>query len=299
MKFIIDAVFYQPIYNLLILLIWLMPNNSAGLAIVVVTVLIRLALMPSAIKQAKSQLHMQELTPKINKIKKEITDSTEQSKAIMALYKDEGVSPFGACLPLLIQLPIMIALYSAMRHGLNTGGYAMLYHFIPRPDLINVNFIGFNLTKPDPWVLPILAAGLQIYLSYLMMPKIKKEDQDPKDFSQAMSKQMIFLPAIMTLFFGRTLPSALVIYWIITTLFSIVQQLYVLKKYSGKLSTFSKASKELIKEIEAPLKEKSALVKEIEAPKKKQGFVDKIMANRQNKSEKKAGVNVTVRTKKK
>lgn len=288
MKFLIDAIFYQPIYNLLILLAWMMPGNSIGWAIIIITVILRLALLPSSLKQARSQMHMQELQPRINKIKKEITDTAEQSKAIMALYKEEGVSPFGACLPLLIQLPFMIALYSAMRHGLNTSGYDMLYPFIPRPETLGTNFLGFNLIVADPWILPIIAAGLQMLLSYLMMPKIKKEDIDPKDFSQAMGKQMIFLPAIMTLFIGRTLPAALAIYWIVTTLFGLIQQIYIIRTMKKRNVTGL---------VDRPVKIEPS-VKKIEAPTKK-GVVEKIMENRMAKKEKKAGVSVTIREKKK
>jgi len=295
MKEFFTTILYVPFYNLLILTVWLIPGHYVGVAIILLTLLVRVALLPSSLKAARFQVKNNELQPKINKIKSEIKDSQEQTKAIMALYKEEGHSPLGSCLPLFIQMPILIVLYSVFRHGLSVDGFTALYPFIPRPDTINTAFLGFDLTKADPWILPIAAAAFQLLLSYMMLPKkvkgvVEEKSNDPMAM---MNKQMLFLPAIITIFFGRTMPAALVIYWIATTVFSIGQQWYVNKEI--KVPQPGAASSSDKKTMPSDTE-----VKMIEEPKpKKKDMLTNIMNKRLDRQERKAGVNVTVRTKKK
>lgn len=289
-------VLYNPLYNLLIFLAWLVPGHSIGWAIIILTIIMRLLLWSNSMKTARAQVKMQAIQPEINRLRKEIKDQQEQGRALMALYKKEGVSPFGACLPLLIQMPIIIVLYQVFRAGINQSNFSLLYDFVPHPDKINPFFLGFDLAKPDLWVLPILAGITQFMLSYLMQPKvaagtktkfenIKNGDFDPM---QMANKQMVYFFPLITVFFARSLPSALSIYWIVTTLFGIIQQLYVNKHI--RKEKFVEASleeaKEAVDEIE----------KEIEAPKKKD-YLSKMMEKRLNKQEKKTGVEITIRKK--
>lgn len=294
MKAFIATVLYTPFYNILMLMVWLTPGHYVGVAIVFLTVLVRVVLLPSSLKAARFQVKNNELQPKINKIKAEIKDSQEQTKAIMALYKEEGHSPLGSCLPLLIQMPILIVLYSVFRHGLTVDGFSALYSFIPRPETINTAFLGFDLTKNDHWILPIIAAGFQLLLSYMMLPKKAKGvvEEKSNDPMAMMSKQMLFLPAIITVFFGRTMPAALVIYWIVTTVFSIGQQWYVNKEIKSQKSKVESQGKSVLRIPQIPE------TPQIEPPKKKD-MLTNIMNRRLDKQERKAGVSVTVRTKKK
>ena len=310
---------YQPLYNVLMFLVWLIPGHYVGLAIIVLTVLIRVALLPSSLKAARFQVKNAELQPKVNKIRREIKDQQEQTKAIMALYKEEGHSPFGSCLPLLIQMPILIVMYQVFRGGLNTDGLTALYSFMPRPEMLNTDFLGFDLTVADPWILPILAGLLQFGLSWMMKPKVDpNQPVDNKDPMAMMSKQMLFLPSVITIFFGRTMPAALVLYWIVTTLFGIGQQWYVNKeiKTEGPSSKDSKSSKGQVasskEEVERGKDPKSskgqgtsskAQVASSKAENpvapKKDDFMTRMLNRRLDKQEKKANVNVQVRTKKK
>jgi len=264
-----------------------------GFAIVVLTIVIRLILLPQSLKAAKLQVKNFELQPKISKIRSEIKDQREQSQAMMNLYKEEGVSPFGSCLPLLIQLPLLIVLYSVFRNGLAAINLKDLYSFVPHAFSINNSFFGLDLTKTDPWILPIIAGVSQLVLSLMMMPPQPKTAGEKADPTAMMSRQMTYFLPIMTIFIGRSMPAALVIYWIVTTLFSLVQQWYVnqiiasekLKIKSGALSApvVSATPKSPVKP---------------DAPKKKEDMLMRMMNKRLDKKEKKAGVNVTVRTKK-
>lgn len=285
------TILYQPLYNLLIGLSLILPFHSMGLSIIIVTIVVRLILLPTSIKAARLQIKSMQLQPKINKIRSEVKNKHEQSQALMALYKEEGFSPFGSCLPLLIQFLILIVLFQVFKNGLETSGFSMLYSFIPRPESINLNFLGFTLTKPDVWVLPIIAAVLQIGLSYLMMMLQPKADKNSKDPMAMMNKQMLYLPAVMTLIIGRSMPSALLLYWIATTVFGIFQQLYINKQIKVEMA--------LIKPVKT--EEKKAEIVANSEPKnsEKSSTLTKIINKRLDKAEKKTGVNVTVRTKKK
>jgi len=300
MKQFFFTILYQPFYNLLIFIAWLIPGHSVGWAIIALTVIIRLALLPSSVKTAYFQVKNMELQPKVNKIKAEIKDSVEQNKAIMELYKQEGHSPFGSCLPTLIQLPILIVLFSVFKSGLNLTGYKDLYGFTMRPETVNTMFAGFDITQPDPWVLPIVAGVLQMFLSLMTMPKkdkneVKSTEPDPMAM---MSKQMIFFAPLITVFFGRTMPAALVIYWIVTTIFSIGQQYYVNNKVKQQKLTGKPLIIEPVKTTKVIQAKSVEKVEAKPAPATKKTMMEQVMAKRLDNQEKKAGVNVTVRTKK-
>jgi len=286
----INAVLYQPLFNLLIFLTNILPGHSLGLAIIVITILIRIIMLPSSLKAAHAQVKSTLLQPKISKIRKEIKDQKEQSQALMALYKEEGFSPFGSCLPLIIQFIILIALYNVFRTGLSGSDYSALYSFVQRPEALGTQFLGYNLNTPDPWVLPIIAAVLQVFLSWLMVPKVKVTPETQKDPLTMMNKQMIFLPAIITVYFGHTVPSALVFYWITMTIFSIAQQLYV-NKSIRKGKTIEAVPVD-VSELLPQKKEKAEVVEN------KGSKISQIMNKRLDKQEKKADVTVTIRKKK-
>lgn len=298
MKQFFFTILYQPLYNFLIFIAWLIPGHSIALAIIILTIIIRVILLPTSIKAAKLQVKNLELQPKISKIKSEIKDQKEQSQAMMELYKNEGVSPFGSCLPLLIQLPILIVLYQVFRSGLSANNFSHLYSFVPRPETLNTLFLGLDLNKPDPWLLPIIAGLLQAALSMMTMPPKPKTDENKADPMMMMSRQMIFLLPITTVLFGRAMPSALVIYWIVTTAFSVVQQWYVnkmLKEEKAKLAESGQSMPVISTKEEKTLITDNAPSKED----KKKNFMFNVMNKRLEKQEKKSGVSVTVRTKKK
>lgn len=237
-----NIILYQPLYNLLMLLVAITPGHMVGWAIIIITIIIRLALLPLTIHTARVQVKTRLLQPKIDKLrKKHKEDKTLQSQALMALYKEEGVSPFSSCLPMIVQLVVLIILYQVFRNGLTTAHLNTMYSFMPKPDSINTSFYGINLGGKDLWVLPILAGLTQIWLSKVtFMPS-----SNPDDPMAAATKQMIYIFPIMTFIFARSMPAALPLYWIITNIFSIAQQQYVLKKYGLVPSAIQKEAKEI------------------------------------------------------
>lgn len=235
---------YQPLYNILIFLY----NNFAfydfGIAIIIITLLLKVVLMPLSKKQIESQKKMQELQPKIKELQNKYKDNKEkQSQELMKFYKENKTNPFGGCLPMIAQLIFLIAIYRIF-FNISSGGLRVedniLYSFVANPGQINNMFIGLiDLAKPSI-VLAILAAVGQFYQTKMLMVKQNtnpKKDSKAPDFSQMMNKQMLYLGPLLTLFIGIKFPAGLALYWLVSTLFAIGQQMYMedrfelLKKY--------------------------------------------------------------------
>jgi len=199
--------------------------------VIVLTILIRIVLYPLMVKSLKSQKVLSELQPKMKEIQeKHKNDKEMQTKEMMALYQKEKINPFGGCLPMLIQLPILVALYQVFWRGLGPGTMHHLYSFVPNPGTIDPSFLGIiNLTQPNV-VLAILSGIIQFFQTKTMTPQ-KKNTQDKKDqmsqFSDVIQKEMLYFFPIFTVFILWRLPSAIGLYWIVTGLFSIYQQILI------------------------------------------------------------------------
>ena len=219
-----NEILYRPLFNALILIYDLIPD--IGIAIIILTIITRLILYPSQSKALRAQRKLQELQPELQKIQQKYKkDKQKQSKAVMEFYQTHKVNPFSSCLIQLVQFPIIIALYQVFRTGLNAERLTQLYSFIPRPEMINPNFLGyFNLAEPDKYILPILAGVTQFIYSKMMMPPTPKNKKGPASTQEMISKQMIYFMPFMIVFFAMKLPAALPLYWIVVSLFGILQQ---------------------------------------------------------------------------
>lgn len=231
---LITAVFYQPLLNLLVFIYNFTPGHDIGLAIIILTILIKLILYPFSAKSIKSQKALQELQPKIEAIKNQYKNEKEkQASEMMKLYKEEKVSPFSSCLPLLIQLPFLIAVYSVFRAGLSQNSLSLIYPFITNPGQLNPIAFGFlDFSKPQIF-LAVLAGLAQFWQAKMLItkkPEVKGEGSKDENMMVIMNKQMTYLMPVMTVFIGATLPGGLVFYWFIITALTAAQQLLVFKK---------------------------------------------------------------------
>ena len=234
MSEIFNAIFYQPILNLLVFLYNIIPGHDIGLAIIIMTVIIKLILLPLSKQSIKSQKSLQELQPKIDEIKKKYADNKEeQGRAMMQLYKQEKVNPFSSCLPLLIQLPFLWAVFMVFRDGLSGQSLNLVYSFIYQPEVINTISLGFiNLAKPNI-ILAILAGLAQFWQAKMMItkrPDVRGSGAKDEDMMAIMNKQMLYIMPALTVFIGLSFPGGLALYWLITTLLTALQQLYLFKK---------------------------------------------------------------------
>jgi len=218
-------VFYQPIFNLLVWLYNNIPGHDLGVAIIILTFLIRLLLYIPSKKSIKAQKNLSSIQPEIEKIKEKYKDDKEKmGPELMALYKEKKVNPFSTCLPLLIQLPFLFAIYQVFFNGLTKDdATSALYSFVPNPGILNPLAFGFFDLSEKSILVAILAGLAQYWQSKMLMGKNKQGGM-----AGAMSNQMLYIMPIVTIIIGAQFPAGLTFYWFLSTAFSIVQQYIVL-----------------------------------------------------------------------
>lgn len=238
---------YQPIYNSLIYFVSIVPGFNLGLAIILLTIVLRSILFIPSQRGLESQRKLQELQPRIKKLQEKHKDNKEKiAQETFALYKEYKVNPFGSCLPLLFQLPILIALFYVIRTGLNPDNVYLLYEPLKGLDLslINSNFFGLlNLQERNLFALPLIVAALQYFqlklsFSAKKKQKVEKKKGDKKggagEEMQMASQMMVYIMPAMIALFTASVPSGVGLYWGTSTMFGILQQLYVNKRVSSK-----------------------------------------------------------------
>jgi len=194
---------------------------SWGVCLLVFAVLIKLLLYPLTHKSFEASSKMQAINPKVREIQaKYKSDPILMNKEMKKLYKEEGVNPFGGCLPMLLQMPIFFALYPILRYSI---------------DLRQAGFLWLkDLSAPDPYlIMPILMGVFMFLQSFLMQPKKGKiEDMDEKQQAQVQSqKMMTYVMPVFMFFMFKNFPSGLVLYWTVFNIFSIVQMLIIRNKF--------------------------------------------------------------------
>lgn len=230
------VILYQPLLNLLVVFYNITPGHDLGLAIIFLTLIVKLLLFPLSRQSIKSQKSLKDLQPKIEEVKKKYAGQKEkQAKAMMNLYKENKVNPFSSCLPLLIQFPILIAVYQVFRVGM-TSASLPVYSFIHNPGTLDIMAFGIlNLAKSN-YVLAIIT-GIFQYLQMKILTDnqpakqlVKQKEAKDENMMTTMNKQMKFMMPALTVFIGLTLPSGLMLYWLINVLGTIVEQQIVFKK---------------------------------------------------------------------
>ena len=248
MSSIFTTVILQPILNLLVWLYDVLPGQDIGLAIIALTIIVKVVLYPLTLAQIRQQRALQSIQPKIEEIRRRLKDNKEeQARELMALYAKEKVNPASSCLPLIIQLPVFIGLYKALSIGLSSTGLNLLYPFVPNPQHINTMFLGlFDLTHPN-YVLAVAAGVIQFWQTrQILKPPAATIAPPPTEvqgtvaakdesMSAIMNKQMMYLMPIMTIVIGFRLPGGLTLYWLVMSLLTVLQQWYVMRKMPPKI----------------------------------------------------------------
>ncbi len=207
-------------------------GGNLGLAIIAITALIKIALLPLVIPTIKSTKKMQDLKPHLDNLKAKFKDDkTKLQQAQLDLYKEHGINPAAGCLPQLVQIFILIALYNVFNQ--------VLHQTSPLNLGLDSNFLYLNLTKPDPfYILPVLAGVTQLVFSFMMQSGLeshlnnpkkkdeKKKEEDSMEMAQTMQQQMLYTMPLMTVVISLNFQSGLILYWVVSTIFSIVQQYY-------------------------------------------------------------------------
>ncbi len=191
--------------------------NNYAISIILFTIIVKLILLPLTVNQLKSTKKMQELQPKMKEIQEKYKNDKEKMNIkTMELYKEHKINPLSGCLPLLIQLPIIFGLFRALREPAT-------YVFPNNPELLekamNASFLWLpNLMDPDPIILPIIAAAT----TYISMNSANKGTQQ----NQSLKTMNLVFP-IMILWWGRSFPAGLTLYWVISNLFQMAQQYFL------------------------------------------------------------------------
>lgn len=230
----------QPLYNGLVFLMDTSPIIDAGIAVILLTVIIKLILFPISKKAVITQLRMKQIAPELEKVKEEYKDDKqEQAKKTLELYKENNIKPFASILLVLIQLPIIFALYRVFLHsGLPEINTELLYSFVPTPDNVNVMFAGLIDITSKTWILAIAAAVTNFFQIRFSMPAYTppekgKERTLKDDFAKSMNMQMRYVFPVVVLFIAYSISGAIALYWTTSNLFMIGQEL-VLRKHKRK-----------------------------------------------------------------
>lgn len=238
------TLFYQPLYNTLIFLVNIAPGHDLGFGIILLTILIRTILLIPSQNALKSQRKMQDLQPKLNKIREKYKDNQQMmTTETYALWKEHKVNPFGSCLPLIIQFPILIALFYVVQNGLNPDNSYLLYGSLRNFSYSSIQVIFLNLldlTKINYYLLPLIVGGLQFLQMKLAVIRTKstkeiaskgqelaQKQKAPGGEMEVANKMMLYIMPVMIAVFTASVPAGVGIYWCVSTLYGIFQQLVV------------------------------------------------------------------------
>lgn len=222
----LNYVIYQALYFFYHLF-----GGNLGFSIIALTILVKLILLPLLIPSIKSAKKMQDLKPHLDKLKAKHADKKALQQAQLELYKEHGINPAAGCLPQIVQVLILISLYQVFIEFLKQSSVGGL--------TVNPYFLYLNLTKPDhSYIMPVLAGLTQLIFSLMMQSGVeshvqnpaskvaKKKEEDSLEMAQSMQQQMVYMMPLMTVVISINFQSGLILYWVISTLFSIIQQYY-------------------------------------------------------------------------
>lgn len=235
-----NTIVYQPIFNGFVLLYNLIPD--VGIVILIITIIIKALLYPLTASSIKAQKSLSELQPKMDELKSKHKDDKQAlAQETMKLYKEHKVNPLGSCLPILVQLPIFIALYMVLQAGLASNNFDKLYSFVANPGQINTMTMGVFDLKKASIVLAVLAGAAQFFQSKMFVrkkaPKIAGTGAKDENMASMMNKQMLYFLPIMTVFIGIKMPAGLTLYWFLSTVLTVLQQVILFKEKTAPPSS--------------------------------------------------------------
>jgi len=235
----LSIIFYEPIFNALMLIYH--GVHDYGLAIIILTIIVRFALVPLTFQQLRSSKVMQELQPKLKELQRRYANDKERlMREQMALYREHKYNPVSGCLPLLIQLPFLYGLFYALRNVFQPGMTVaklneQIYPFLPKLSALPSTYLNWfaflpgsphlNLAVSDPThILPIIAALATFVQMRMAQPR---QNRSSKDTQTAVMSQMSYIMPLVTGFFAWTFPAGLALYWTVSTLFTMTQQYFI------------------------------------------------------------------------
>lgn len=233
-----NALVHTPLYNALVYIISVVPHADVGLAVIALTVLVKLILFPLARRASLTQARVRAITPQIEELKERYKDDKQtQTLEIIKLYKENGIKMSTSFLVMLIQLPVILGLYWIFyKGGLPTIDTSILYSFMPAldTDTINMQFLGIIDMAGRSLSIAILAGLSQFFYSTLVMPKPKPRGENPtlkEDLAHSMHLQMKFVMPIVIAGVAYFISAAVALYWATSNIFMILQELIVQREH--------------------------------------------------------------------
>lgn len=234
--------FYEPVYNLLVVLLNIVPNKDVGIAIILTTIIIKIILLPLNLKAQRGQYLMREIQGQINDIKEKYKGDTKKySEEIMKLYKEKDISPFTSIFLLLIQIPIFFALFFVFKYDIKLDNNS-IYSFVSFPESVKTLAFGlFDLSKNYWWIGVLSGVSMFIFSKrqtttmnrineVFNKKKANSEETFADIFAKNMSFQMVYFLPVISGVAASYLPSALGVYWITSNILNILQDIYIKKK---------------------------------------------------------------------
>jgi YidC/Oxa1 family membrane protein insertase len=229
-----DIAIYKPLVNILAFFVSIIPGGDVGVAIIILTILVKTLLFPLSQRSIENQTKMNLLNPELKKIKESKVSKEEQAKQTFELYKKYKTNPFSGCLLVLIQIPIIFGLYYVFLKGVKFDS-SYLYSFVHAPENINMNFLGIlDIESKKGLLLAILAGLSQFFQAYFMPKPIQSKESSGKSFQESFAKsmnmQMKYVFPFIVAFIAYSVSGAVALYWITSNMFAIGQQIYANKK---------------------------------------------------------------------
>lgn len=233
-----NTFFYQPLYNGFIFLVSVVPGADVGIAIIILTIAVKFIILPFSHKSIASQAKMRSIEPEIKAVKDKYgEDKQEQARRVMELYKKHGVNPLTGCFLVLVQLPIVLALYWVFSKGLANMNTDILYSFVIPPLDLNMRFLGLIDILGKNLPLAALAGITQFYQIKLSLPpraevakNASKELSFKEEFAKNMTLQMRYVLPVFVFFIAYTFSAAVALYWVTNNLFTVIHEMLVRKK---------------------------------------------------------------------
>ena len=232
---VFSSVIFNPLYNSLIFFINHVPFADVGIAVILLTLLVKFALFPLAHSAIKSQARINSVKGELDGIRdKYKKDKQEQARQTMALYKKKGINPFSSILPLFIQLPIIIGLYWVFfKGGLPEINMDILYSFVSTPIEINMKFLGLIDMSGKSIILALLAGVTQFFQAKFSIPKMEPKSDTPSfknDLARSFHIQMRYVFPVIVAIISYTISAAIALYWVTSNVFAISQEIFVKRK---------------------------------------------------------------------
>jgi YidC/Oxa1 family membrane protein insertase len=231
-----NAVVYNPLYNGLVSIVGVLPSHDVGIAVIILTIIVRVFLYPLSKKAIVTQKKMKKVAPELELLKEKYKkDREQQGKAMFALYKENDIHPFASFGLILIQLPILFALYWIFAFGgLPEINIARLYSFVAEPAGVNMEFLGIVNMAGKSIVLAVLAGATQIAYTRLSMGARVKSVSTGSfsgDMARSFDLQARYVLPLIIGVVAYTVPSAAALYWVTSNTAMIVQELLMGRRF--------------------------------------------------------------------